>query len=728
MPIKKFIEPLEAVLLFSTWILLIVVNFTAAEKGLPYSYEILGGLSIFCTLLFASPILRKKTVNLSWIQTAAVSVIAFAAVQLSKENITVENLHFPALYFIVAVSNSIMGKNFAGISSFIILAAGETASFCLNACISNLDLQSIIMDSDNYYPLIYLFISSFFPSILSRPSHSANTKRQKTFVSPEVSTIKSNTVFLQLNTDTQSKTPVTTQNTSLNFSLNYIKDIDNQNADNVQNLLYSIVYFMSRNFKAHSSLGFIFNPVTRSFDLNSFQSKSVYILKGISIPLGKGIIGKIGLEKRAFMSGNLPLYNSEILYYSSPLEINSLLAAPIISDTDELLGALVLDSIDKNAFKDQDMEILKRFSILAAALITNARMRAFQERTAHTFQIFYHASHRFTTSLDLNNVFEVLFTTVPMITPCSRQIGIVFDENRNVGRIVGINGNSLDIKPGMEFPINQGLYSFVFQKRKMVNINDYLPYLHKYYRFFPNEKKDQSIRSLIIFPITDDEFRCRGVFSVESNEPNQFTNETIQIFSTLMENASVAFTRAVLYQKMELLATTDGLTGLNNHRHFQEILAKELERAKRYKHHLSLLLMDIDHFKTFNDTYGHPVGDLVLKEISLCIQKSIRTNDIPARYGGEEFTVIIPETNQANALIIAERIRVTIEKHVIQSLEKKLHVTVSIGCATYPSQAASQQELIDLADKALYYSKEHGRNQVNVYQPIMTDNGKMHKN
>lgn len=719
MPIKKFIEPLEIILLLSTWILLIVANITIAEKSLPYTYEILGGLSIFCTLLFATPILKKKSVNLSWIQTAAVSLIAFAAVQLSKEGITVQKLHFPALYFIIAVSNSLMGKKNAWISSFIILATGETASLCLNTHTSNVDLLLILEDSDNYYSLIYLFIASFFPSVLYRFPQSAHSQSPKALISPEVSATRK-----QSDTNKQDKPTAVTQNASLN----YMSDIDCQNADNVQNLLYSIVYFMSRNFKAHSSLGFIFNPVTKSFELNSFQSKSVYIAKGISIPMGKGIVGKIGLEKRAFMSGNLPLYNSEILYYSNPVEINSLLAVPIISDTEELLGALVLDCIEKNAIRDQDKEILKRFSSLAAALITNARMRAFQERAAHTFQIFYQASHRFTTSLDLDDVFDVLYTTVPMITPCSRQIGIVFDENRNVGRIVGVRGNSLDINPGMEFSINKGLYSFVFQKRKMVNINDYLPYQSKYYRFFPNEKKDQPIRSLIIFPITDDEFRCRGVFSVESNEPNQFTNETMQIFSTLMENASVAFTRAVLYQKMELLATTDGLTGLNNHRHFQEILSKELERARRYRHPLSLLLMDIDHFKTFNDTYGHPVGDLVLKEISLCIQKSIRTNDIPARYGGEEFTVIIPETNQANAMIIAERVRATIEKHIIHSLEKQLRVTVSIGCATYPTQASSQQELIDLADKALYYSKGHGRNQINAYLPIMTENEKMHKN
>jgi diguanylate cyclase (GGDEF)-like protein len=721
MPRKKFIEPVEIVLLFSTWILLIISNNT--EKVLPYSFEILGGLSIFYTLLFASPVLKKKSVNLSWIQTAAVSLIAFAAVQLSGESTAVEKLHFPALYFIIAVSHSLIGEKNAWISSFVVLAAGETARVFLNAHTSGVVLQSVLNNTDNYYSIIYLFISGFFPSVIYRFSMSAHSQSPKISVAPEISSNKNYETTFQSDTNKQEKPKAVTQNSSIN----YVSDFDSQNADNVQNLLYSIVYFMSRNFKAHSSLGFIFNPATRSFELNSYQSKSVHIAKGVSIPMGKGIIGKIGIDKRAFMSGNLPLYNSEILYYSNPVGINSLLAVPIISDANELLGALVLDCIDKNAFKDQDKEILERFSILAAALITNARMRAFQERAAHTFQIFYKASHRFTTSLNLNDVFDVLFTTVPMITPSSRQIGIVFDENRNMGKIVGIKGNSQDISPGMEFSINKGLYSFVFQKRKMVNISDFLPYQGKYYRFFPNERQDSSIRSLVIFPITDDEFRCRGVFSVESNEPNQFTNEIMQIFSTLMENASVAFTRAVLYQRMELLATTDGLTGLNNHRHFQEILSKELERARRYRHPLSLLLMDIDHFKTFNDTYGHPVGDLVLKEISLCIQKSIRTNDIPARYGGEEFTVIIPETNQANAMIIAERVRTTIENHVIHSLEKQLRVTVSIGCASYPAQASSQQELIDLADKALYYSKGHGRNQVNAYLPIMTENEKKHK-
>jgi diguanylate cyclase (GGDEF)-like protein len=170
---------------------------------------------------------------------------------------------------------------------------------------------------------------------------------------------------------------------------------------------------------------------------------------------------------------------------------------------------------------------------------------------------------------------------------------------------------------------------------------------------------------------------------------------------------------------MEKHATTDGLTGLNNHRTFQEIITREFERAKRYKHPMSVLLTDIDHFKSFNDTYGHPVGDLVLREIAACIRQAVRLNDFPARYGGEEFAVILPETGEQGALVAAEKIRQAVEARVVQSGSNSLRVTISIGCVTYPTYGVTTQELIDSADKALYASKRGGRNRVTMYNPQM---------
>jgi diguanylate cyclase (GGDEF)-like protein len=662
--------------------------------------------------LFSVSRLKNVEQRLSVHHAYGLAVLAVIATHFISENVPSLGIQYPEIYLAVLFFSGLLGTFTSWVIPFILFVFDIILlNISSDISINSKELTMPLL-SQSIVSLLFLLGSGLFPALIMRQYRVLKGSLDK----KSIETSSTETVTAE---SVQSSKPEANPISTLTqtFTIDELQ----QNADgNVRELLASVVFFMSRNFKAHSALGFTYDPVSQSFVLNSYQSKSGLIFKGISIPLGKGIIGKVGSEKRPFMSGELSYYNEEICYYTSVVPINSLLVMPVISEQNELLGALVLDSLDKRTFLDQDRETLKRFSVLAAALITNARMRILQEQAAHMFQIFYQASHHFTTAMSIEDVYKVLFSMVPLITKCSRQIAVTFDESQNSGRVLNVVSTNQNIKPGFVFPINSGLYSYVHLKAKMVYFSDYRTCQSRYYRFVPDEIKDSSTRSLIIFPIIDDKSRCRGIFSIESDEPDQFANEKQQILATLMENASVAMTRAVLYKRMELLATTDGLTGLNNHRNFQEILTNEIERARRYKRPLSLLLMDIDHFKTFNDTYGHPVGDLVLKEISACIRRSIRFNDIPARYGGEEFTVIIPETSGEGAMITAERIRQTIESHIIRSNDKELRVNVSIGCANYPIQVSSQQELIDCADKALYYSKEHGRNCVTLYRPEMS--------
>jgi GAF domain. len=185
----------------------------------------------------------------------------------------------------------------------------------------------------------------------------------------------------------------------------------------IDNLLSSIVYFMSRNFKAYSALGFIYEPDTRTFVLNSHHSKSLSIIRDIHIPEGKGVVGAMALDKQPFISGDLSFYNAEILYYGGNEMVNSVIAVPIISHTKELLGALVIDSQDKHAFREEHKDTMRRFSLLAAALITNVRMRMYQERATKHFQIFYEASQQFITALHLAQVFDVLVSMVSCSLP-----------------------------------------------------------------------------------------------------------------------------------------------------------------------------------------------------------------------------------------------------------------------------------------------------------------------
>ena len=186
---------------------------------------------------------------------------------------------------------------------------------------------------------------------------------------------------------------------------------------------------------------------------------------------------------------------------------------------------------------------------------------------------------------------------------------------------------------------------------------------------------------------------------------------------TLFSFAFQAFQSLVLHEEIARLAVTDGLTGLYNHRAFQEKLSEETNRAERYFKTFSLIMLDIDHFKSFNDIYGHQTGDLALKEISKIIRNELRTVDFPARYGGEEFILILPETSVHGALIVAERIRRAVAGHQFMSQSgERLLLTVSAGVACYPDDATPKEDLIKKADHALYFAKDHGRNTVCTYQ------------
>jgi two-component system, cell cycle response regulator len=169
---------------------------------------------------------------------------------------------------------------------------------------------------------------------------------------------------------------------------------------------------------------------------------------------------------------------------------------------------------------------------------------------------------------------------------------------------------------------------------------------------------------------------------------------------------------------LDNLANIDGLTGLYNHRYFQNVLDQEINRAMRHNSTLSILMIDIDHFKKVNDTYGHQVGDFVLSEFSKTIQQNIRQYDILARYGGEEFVVLLPESNAEDALIVAEKLRAIIEQTPFQDSREKYHVTASFGLASSTPAIEddfSKNGLINQADQALYEAKEKGRNRVVKY-------------
>jgi diguanylate cyclase (GGDEF)-like protein len=247
-------------------------------------------------------------------------------------------------------------------------------------------------------------------------------------------------------------------------------------------------------------------------------------------------------------------------------------------------------------------------------------------------------------------------------------------------------------------------------------INDYStwPGRKKEYDHFPS-------RALVSVPVRwGDEFL--GVLNILAYTPHRYTQADVDILSMFATQAAIAIRNARLYNKIEQVSITDELTGLFNRRGFFQFGEREFERSLRFDRPLSVLMLDIDHFKKVNDTYGHPVGDQVLRALADCFRRSKRGIDVEGRYGGEEFVLLLPETFLSGAGQIAERLRQSVAELSIpvsrtngESSPIDLRITVSVGVAQTLPGTPSIDALIDRADQAMYSAKGLGRNRVVVW-------------
>jgi diguanylate cyclase (GGDEF)-like protein len=205
-----------------------------------------------------------------------------------------------------------------------------------------------------------------------------------------------------------------------------------------------------------------------------------------------------------------------------------------------------------------------------------------------------------------------------------------------------------------------------------------------------------------------------GLVLIEHKLANAFDNNNLRLMNLIGRQVGIAMENAALYERMNEIATFDNLTKIYNRLSFQKKLEEEFESAKKNNYPLSLAIFDIDHFKRFNDTYGHLFGDKVLKHIAAVIKNSLRSGDIFARFGGEEFIILFPKTDIKRAAEKVESLRKKLEKTTIKDELVSASVTVSFGISCYPCFASTESELIKTADDALYCAKEAGRNCVKL--------------
>ncbi len=264
----------------------------------------------------------------------------------------------------------------------------------------------------------------------------------------------------------------------------------------------------------------------------------------------------------------------------------------------------------------------------------------------------------------------------------------------------------------MKLDSNEGFVSWVAQNQEPVNISS----ASSDPRFSSKVDAllDFKTKTLLAVPLHA-RGQVIGVLEIVNKlENNTFTQNDLALVEMLAASAAIAIDNARLFSKVQKMAITDELTGLHNRRYFFHVAAREYERAQRYHADLSIIMLDIDCFKVINDTYGHMVGDQVLREMAQRMLEKVRTVDVIGRYGGEEFAIILPETDLQAAYGVAERLLERIASHPFQTRNGGVSLTASAGVASIQMRTKNLLGLLDCADTALYNAKRAGRNCVRI--------------
>ncbi|MBI5208308.1 MAG: diguanylate cyclase [Candidatus Firestonebacteria bacterium] len=392
-------------------------------------------------------------------------------------------------------------------------------------------------------------------------------------------------------------------------------------------------------------------------------------------------------------------------------EVKSYYIIPLII-RDKTQGFLGITSGEENLFTKREEEILTIFANQSAILIDNAKLYSQTEQRIAEMSILHEVGKVLSSILNLDRLLNIIVERSAELSRATRVSIMLYDSEKEKFIIKISKGLPPEIIKDTVVHKNEGITGYVIDTKKSILVRDITkeePFSNL------RNKKNYVTNSFMSFPLVI-RYHAAGVLHV-SNKINgaTFDNEDFELLDTFIFQARAAIENSMLYGEMEQLAITDGLTHIYNHRYFQEQLAREIKRANRYKLNISVLMIDIDYFKQYNDKYGHPKGDQVLKKVALLVKKFVRNVDIVARYGGEEFIVIMPETDAQDSYDVAERIRKKIMSEKFPDSNKEIDekITISIGVASYSkNNEKTRDEIIEKADQSLYQAKKEGRNKV----------------
>lgn len=464
-----------------------------------------------------------------------------------------------------------------------------------------------------------------------------------------------------------------------------------------------------------------------------FNSASVLLLRNDQLQ----IVGGHGFEdNHRVLGARLTLDRSnpgaEVFLNTKPLIINDVPAKHpdfgILSGTDiqswlgvplrfqdRTIGILALDSAAPNAFSEDQARLIQAFADQVSVALENISLYEKALKAANRFEILYRLTQEINANLSQDQVCSAIHRAASslMLTECF-MISLLDEANREIFDIYMVDrGAPIPLE---RRPASQGLFARViadgksrrydtFSQNEIANTGAIL---------LGEEDDDSVTQSLLVVPLQLGS-KIKGVISVQSYLSNQYTQEDMEMLELLAGQGAIALENSRLFGEVQQLAITDPLTQLFNRRRFFDLADQEFGRSQRYGRPLSVIMLDIDHFKRVNDTYGHYVGDQVLQQLAAICSKNIRAIDILARYGGEEFVIMTPETTADEAVATCERLRHAVSMESFTTTRGPIPVSISLGVVDLSQPCKTLEELLDRSDQALYHSKETGRNRTSVW-------------
>jgi two-component system cell cycle response regulator len=491
---------------------------------------------------------------------------------------------------------------------------------------------------------------------------------------------------------------------------------DRSTRASVEEIHQSVHYaldLLRRSLDLHTSVLLWLNDAGTHLRISELSTGSDDI-RDAPIAAGDGVLGAV-LSQRARVSlrGLKPSY--KVPYYAGPCPVRALAAVPVL-EAETLRGVLVVDRLGDDPFSPHDEEILTQAARFCLRAIQNERVFLQLERAKVEQGKLYRAAQALGAALSEKDVVDAGVRAAREIASFDLAAVTVFDESTRTHEVVAAKSAeaAIDDLVGVRFSHNTGLVSMVVQNRCA------LPYRGEYEAgrqvVLSKRLPWPSLPSLLVLPLLMHD-RPLGTLILGARRRHAFGEAARPTLEVLASHLAVSLSNARMVHKLETMATTDGLTGLLNKRAMLEAGEQKIAAAARFDRQLASLIVDIDFFKKVNDTWGHDVGDLVIRGLGEILKRQKRNTDLVARFGGEEFVVLCEQTDEKGAMLLAERIREDLAKTIFRTPGGTLSVTCSVGVATFPEAGPGWEGLFKASDEALYVSKRSGRDRSTAWRP-----------